>query len=240
MKANVMEKFSGRYLAALGTYVEQGLPAGLKAARRLGMRAVTLEIETLDLAKIHAAQAALVMHEDASDERDNSAVARSAAFFCEANAAIEKTHPLAITASADIAEISTDLALCTGELAASRRELKQGISRRLAAVETLKNCEARSARLLTEARRLEEHLRELARIIFCSHEEERKTMSLTLQDEIAQTLLGIQVRLVALDCELSVSTDAFKKEIATTQRLVQESVKTINRFAREFGIAYET
>ena len=36
------------------------------------------------------------------------------------------------------------------------------------------------------------------------------------------------------------NTGSLKKEIASTQRLVKQSVKTINRFAREFGLQHET
>ena len=64
-------------------------------------------------------------------------------------------------------------------------------------------------------------------------------MSLKLQDEIAQTLVAIHLRLVELDKELTIHTDAFKKEIANTQRLVEESVEIINGCAHEFGIVYE-
>ena len=41
-----------------------------------------------------------------------------------------------------------------------------------------------------------------------------------LQDEIAQTLLGINVRLLSLKRESSVNTGRLKNEIASTQRLV--------------------
>ena len=43
----------------------------------------------------------------------------------------------------------------------------------------------------------------------------------------AQTLLGVQVRLLALDRELSVSTGNLQKEIAITQRVVEHSVRTV-------------
>ena len=97
----------------------------------------------------------------------------------------------------------------------------------------------RGFQLLEEAGHLQKHLQDMARQILSTQEDERKTMSLKLQDEIAQTLLGIQMRLLALDKELSVSTEDFRKEIANTQRLVESSVKTINRFARELGIKHE-
>jgi signal transduction histidine kinase len=66
-------------------------------------------------------------------------------------------------------------------------------------------------------------------------ENERKKISLELQDEIAQTLLGINVRLLSLKQQSRNSTKGFKNEIASTRRLVVESAKSVRRVAREIG-----
>jgi hypothetical protein len=42
--------------------------------------------------------------------------------------------------------------------------------------------------------------------------------------------------IVALDWQAAVNAHGLKKEIVSTQRLVDKSVKSINRFACEFGI----
>ena len=107
------------------------------------------------------------------------------------------------------------------------------------APDNLKAAEAQSARLLAEAGQLQQHLEVLARQILTAQEEERKQMSLTLQDEIAQTLLGIHVRLLALQREASAGEADFQDEIAATRRQVLESVKIINGYAGELEIAYE-
>jgi len=60
-----------------------------------------------------------------------------------------------------------------------------------------------------------------------------------LQDEVAQILLGINIRLLALKKEVTLGTTGFEKELATTQRLVEKSVRTINHFVREFGPSHE-
>ena len=133
----------------------------------------------------------------------------------------------------DLSQVNAALARRTLDLSDSHRQLQAGIAGRKEADEGLKASKSESSRLLAEARRLQEHLQALARQILTAQEEERKRMSLTLQDEIAQTLLAFHVRLLALHKELSVSTESFKKEIAITQRLVQESVNVINRFADE-------
>jgi hypothetical protein len=240
MKQNRRDRLSERYLTALRAYLEKGTPAGLRAARDLGHRAVTLELGTLDLAKIHGQARAVLLPPGCNRAGQGDFTVRAVEFFSEANTVIEKTHRLAVETAAELEQLRSVLAQRTHELADSGRELQQGISQRLEAVKSLKASEAKSARLLTEARELQEHLQGLAHRIISTDEEQHRRMSLTLQNEIAQTLLGIHMRLWALGCELSASTINFKKEIATTQRLVQESVKTINRFAREFGVTYET
>ena len=100
--------------------------------------------------------------------------------------------------------------------------------------------ETQAATLLAEAGQLQAHLEALARQILTAQEEERRTMSLTLQDEVAQTLLGIHVRLLALQREASAGAENFQNEIAATRRLVLESVTTINRYAGELDQANET
>jgi signal transduction histidine kinase len=92
---------------------------------------------------------------------------------------------------------------------------------------------------LEESRRLQKHLKQLTHQILSAQEEKRKKISRDLQDEIAQTLLGINVRLLTLKKEAAVNTEGLKKEIAGTQRLVDMSMKSIKRFAREFGNHHE-
>jgi len=235
MKETRLDRLAERYLKALRSYLAHEPGGDPGSARGLGRRAVHLDLGTLDLAKIHRVALAVLLEAGGGDSRQEESTARAAEFFAEANTAIEKTHRLAIKTGADLDELNLTLVQRTNELADSNRLLQCGIDLRMEAVESLRASEAESARLLTEARELQTHLQDLARRILSAQEEERKAMSLTLRDDIAQTLLGIKLRLLALDTDLSVSTETFKKEIAITQELVQQSVKTIDRFAREFG-----
>ena len=80
----------------------------------------------------------------------------------------------------------------------------------------------------------------LTRQLFSAQEDERHKSSHQLQDEIAQLLLGINVRLLTLRKAAKAGAGTFKKEIASTQRLVGQSVRTTNRFAHEFSLHHET
>ena len=90
------------------------------------------------------------------------------------------------------------------------------------------------AKLLRESLQLQANLRELTHQVLAAQEEERRHISHELQDEIAQTLLGINVRLITLKKESRTNTRGIKQEIASTQRLVSKSARSVRRVAREF------
>jgi len=121
-------------------------------------------------------------------------------------------------------------------LAASNRSLKQGIAQRKTVEEALEQSGERYKALLEESLALQEHLRHLTHQILSAQETERKRISRELRDEIAQTLLGINVRLLTLKAAAKGDTANLKEEIANTQRLVRESVQSINQFAHELDI----
>jgi len=80
------------------------------------------------------------------------------------------------------------------------------------------------------------HLRQVVRRILSAHEAERTTISQELHQEVAQTLLGVNVQLASLKQAARGNTANLKNEIANTQRLVKESLHSIKRFVRDLGI----
>jgi signal transduction histidine kinase len=145
-------------------------------------------------------------------------------------------HQAAFKASVRLAQLNKTLGQRTADLVASNRSLKQGIIQRKTAEKTLRKDGKHSAKLLRESHRLQKHLRHLIHRILSAQEAERKVISRELHDEVAQTLLGINVRLLTLRKAARGDTANLKKEIANTQRLVKESLQSINRFARELDI----
>jgi signal transduction histidine kinase len=224
-------RLSHRYASALRTHLKQGRQASLQPARGLGRQAVNLGLETLDVARIH--QGALATLE-ASSSRDGI-IERAEIFFAEAVTPIEKTHHAALKANVKLDQVNKTLDRRLVDLAAANVSLKRSILRRKSVEEAFKNSEKHSRKLLDESRRLQRHLRHLTHQIFTSQEDKRRKIGHDLQDEIAQTLLGINVRLLTLKREASINRQGLKKEIASTQRLVDKSVRSIKRFAREFG-----
>jgi signal transduction histidine kinase len=222
---------SQRYLAALKVHLKQGPCAKLGTARGMGRRALGMGLETLDMARIHDGALATL---EASSPRDGI-IEQAELFFKEAITPIEEMHRAALEANANLNHVNKTLGRRTLDLAASNQSLKQNILRRKTAEEVLKKTGGHSQKLLQESHRFQKHLQSLAHQVMKAHEGNRKRISRDLQDEIAQTLLGVNVRLLTLRKEAALNAKGFKKDISNTQRLVDKSVKSIKRFAREFG-----
>ncbi|MCD6050503.1 MAG: histidine kinase [Verrucomicrobia bacterium] len=123
----------------------------------------------------------------------------------------------------------------TAKLAAVKRLLRKGIRLRKGVENTLKANNEHYARLLKESLQLQEGLRKLTHQVLRMQEEDRKHLSHELQDEIAQALLGINVRLLSLKEDARGNNTGLKHEITSTQRLVARSVRSVRRVARKFG-----
>ena len=118
-------------------------------------------------------------------------------------------------------------------LAASNRKLQQEIARRQTVEQSLQESEQHQNRLLEQSHHMQEQLRRLSHQILNAQEEERKRISRELHDEIAQTMVGINIHLEALTHEATVNPKGLKQKIMRTQRLVEKSVDSVHRFARE-------
>jgi signal transduction histidine kinase len=119
------------------------------------------------------------------------------------------------------------------ELADIRRALRKEIARRKAVEEALETSERHHVQLLERSGRLQEHLRRLSHEILHANEEERKRISRELHDDVGQSLTAINVKLAALKTKASLGTTDLKKQLAGTQRLLERSLSTVHRFARE-------
>jgi signal transduction histidine kinase len=221
---------SQRYLTALQQYLRQGPRGKLQPALALGRRAVELRLETLEVARIHERAVATLKLASAKD----GFVKRAEIFFTEAITPIVETHRAARQSKMDLHRLNDLLNRRTAELAVANRQLQRGIARRKGVETALKISGAHYAKLLKDSLQLQEGLRQLTHRVLAAQEDERKKISCELQDEIAQTLLGINVRLLSLKREARSNTKGLKNEIASTQRLVVKSARSVRRVARGF------
>jgi signal transduction histidine kinase len=222
---------SRRYLTALQKNLKAGPRASLQPALELGRRAVVLGLETLELARIH--ERAVATLELSSSK--NGLLKRAEIFFTEAIIPIVETHRAARQSKIQLNQLNETLGRRTAELSITHRQLQRGIVRRKSVEAALKISGIHYAKLLKDSLQLQEGLRQLTHQVLTAQENERKKISRELQDEIAQTLLGINVRLLNLKQEARTNTKGLKNEIASTQRLVVKSAKSVRRVAREFG-----
>jgi signal transduction histidine kinase len=216
---------SQQYVAALKKHLKQGPSTDPAPARDLGDKAVAIGLETLDMVRIHEGALATL---EASSSRDGI-IERAELFFAEAITPIERIHRAAITTNARLSRLTTALGRRTADLVSANRSLKQGLARRKIVERALKKSAGHFKKLVKESRDLQEHLRRLAHQVLAAQENNRKKLSHDLQDEIAQTLLGINVRLLTVRKAAGLNEKGLQKEIARTQLLVNKSARAIKR-----------
>ena len=232
-KLNVL---SQHYVAALKQHLQAGSATGLQAASELGRQAVDLGLETLSMARIHDESLAALKAAGGTAPTEKQAKT----FFIEVLAPIERTHQVAIQAGSQLRALNQTLGRRDVALAVSRKSLRQGIAGRKAAEKALARSVRHSQKLLRESHRLQRHLQLLAHRILSAQEKKRQKISLQLQDEIAQTLLGINVRLLSLKREAGRHAAGLRREIAVTRRVVNDSLQTLNGFASQFRTGHES
>ncbi len=221
------------YLLALRRHLQPGASASPVAARKLGLRAVTLGLETLDLARMHEEALLVLVSPHLSTFTSDGLIRRAGAFFAEALTPIEETHRGAREANAELKVMVGRLTQRTDELATANADLLSEITQRKAVEVSLRTSEATSTRLLEKSRLMQEELRLLSHRLLTVQEEERKRISRELHDVIGQTLAGINLRLATLKSQTTANAKELYRKIAITQRLVEKSVALVHRFARE-------
>jgi signal transduction histidine kinase len=224
---------ASQYQAALRKHLKQGLRANSGSAQGLGRRAMTIGLETLDLARIHEQALLKLISPGDSPVTRHTMVRQAGTFFADALTPIEKTHRTARDTNAHLSQIIRTLSQRSVDLAASNRQLKIEIFQRKSAEESLRTSERHYGQLLEQSLQMQEQLRLLSRQLLSSQEEERKKISRDLHDVIAQTLSSINVRLAALKKDAIINTRGLEASIARTQELVRQAVDVVHQFARE-------
>jgi signal transduction histidine kinase len=224
---------SQSYQQTLRRHLRPGASASRKAARKLGLRAVALGLETLDLARLHEEALLVLVSPQLSTFTSEVLIRRAGAFFAEALTPIEETHRGALEANVELKVMVGRLTQRTDELATANSELQREIAQRTAVEDSLRTSEATSHRLLEKSRLMQEELRLLSHRLLSVQEEERKRISRELHDVIGQTLAGINLRLATLKSQTTAHAKELHRKIAVTQRLVEKSVAIVHRFARD-------
>src|SRR5262249_812451 len=106
------------------------------------------------------------------------------------------------------------------------------IRERQKAEQALRESREHYIRLFKEARAMEENLRQLSNKVLTVQEEERKHISRELHDEIGQALTAVNVSIGMLRSHLP-GDEAFARKVNDAQRLIEQSMDMVHRFARD-------
>ena len=118
-------------------------------------------------------------------------------------------------------------------LSLANKKLKDELLEKHQIERALKKSEAHYVQLFEQSLHMQDQLRHLSRQLLMAQEEERKRISRELHDEIVQTLVGINVHLASLKVKARLNIKDLMERITQTQKLVEKSVDTVHRFARE-------
>lgn len=100
------------------------------------------------------------------------------------------------------------------------------------AQDSLEESKEHHVQLFREARAMEENLRQLSHKVVSAQEEERRHISRELHDEVGQTLTAVNVSIAMLRKEAG-DDDRLIGKVAEAQKLLEQSMETVHRFARE-------
>ncbi len=230
---NVRKELSARYLMALRAHLGQKSPGNGNRAQGLGRAALAGGLVTLDLAIMHEkAVVALTSSYDFTDTH-NGSLKRAGLFFTKALIPLEAAQRATRETNRHLQERNKTLRLHTAALAGGNHRLEREITRRKAGEAAVRKGREQYRTLFLESQIMQKKLRQLTRQIISAQEEERKEISRELHDEVVQTLVGINVELSALGKGATLGVHTLKSKIAHTQRLVENSVNAVHRFARE-------
>jgi len=224
---------SARYLTALRAHVKAKRPVNGDRAQGLGRAALAGGLATLDMAAMHEKAVAALASSRDFPALSGDWLKRKGFFFTQALIPLEAAQRAELAASRNLRLRNEALRRSASALAEGNRELKREVARRKAGEEVIRQGKERYHRLLLESQAMQKKLRQLTHKIISAQEDERKEISRELHDEVVQTLVGINVQLSALSRGASTGADQLKEKIALTQRLVENSVNAVHRFARE-------
>jgi signal transduction histidine kinase len=186
----------------------------------------------LDLARLHERILVMSLLPTFPDVQRPALIKRAGAFFAAVIAPTVKTHGGAGEARR-LNKIIGTLSDRTVELAAANRLLGLEIVRRKAVEASLNKSERHHLKSLEKSNLLKQQLQGLSRQILTAQENERRKIIRELHDVIAQSLMGINVRLATLKAEANIHTRGLDRNIALTQKMVTKAAGIVNRFARD-------
>ena len=229
MKRKVSNFFES-YQKALTNWLHTTGLADLEVARSLHRPWLATGTTLLELAKFHE-QTLLSLDLPPSAETDHEGIVVKAASFFAKVITADDTTANDTKENTRSKKTIQKLSERTSELMASNIQLTAKLKRCEGAEKSLTRSGLHHSKSLEESNLLREQLQRLSRRIIATQEDQRHSMSRQLDNGIAQTLIGINIRLINLKKVVGMSNKNLVRDISLTQRLVTKSTNMVHRFA---------
>jgi signal transduction histidine kinase len=218
-------KLVSHYRRALREYLGHRDKTRLQAAHELGCIAMRSGMGVFDLARLHGETLAQAMTCDGS-RRDAAQQAEAAETFL-----LEALSPFE-TARRGLPEAYVRLGQLNEMLEQRNKTLVQITARQHPVEKALRISKERCLKLFQKARSMKKDIQQHSAKMVMAREEERKRISRELHDEIGQILATVNVGLGMLKKQAG-HDRSFQKRVAATQKLLEQSMESVHRFARE-------
>ncbi len=232
MKPRAWQALVLRYRSGLAAYVGRRSEEALQRAYDIGRVALNSGVGVVDIARLHHEAMAKFVGRQKTPTVTRDWLSATETFFMEALSAFEVAHRGFRDACERLQRLNDTLGDRNKELASSNRKLEQEIRERKEAEKKLRESREHYIQLFKEARAMEENLRQLSNKVLTVQEEERKHISRELHDEIGQALTAVNVSIATLRRHAN-GDDAFRAKVDEAQKLLEQSMGHVHRFARE-------
>jgi signal transduction histidine kinase len=218
----LLPRWTRRYSTALRRHQNVPSSASLRLALILGCQAVLMKLQPTELARIHRRTLTTLK---------TLKVPRSWSRQAESFLAVALAPLVAPLGSARPDKVQLSRLEATLDFLPTNRSGAEEISPFFPSAAKKNGMDSRPC--LRKSLELQHQLRRLTHDVLAAQEVERHKISRELQDEIAQTLLGLSVRLLSLQKEARSPRKRLKDEIASTPRLVLQSTQSVREFAQK-------
>lgn len=205
----------------------------MEMASALGGDGAAAGVTVIDFARIH--EAALVLAIGAGSTMGRGSVRRAQEFF------IAALKPMARTGRPPAARMATPtqrvrrLKVSETDLEASEEKARQHTRLRRASEKALRQKRVRLIQALKESHALEGDLRSLTRRTLAALERERGEFSQLLHDEVAQSLIGIKLRLARIEEKRVIEAEKLLGDITEARGIVKGSAARIRKAIDRLG-----